>query len=52
MFTSAEIPLPPTPSEEGAELERRVAKLDQDIDGAVYTLYGLTDAERRLVEGE
>lgn len=41
-----------TPSEERAELERRVAQVDRDIDEAVYALYGLTDSERRLVEGE
>lgn len=45
-------PLRSTPSEERAELERRVAQVDWAIDEAVYALYGLTDAERRLVEGE
>jgi hypothetical protein len=45
-------PLRDTPSEERAELERRIAQVDRAIDEAVYALYGLTDAERRLVEGE
>jgi hypothetical protein len=29
----------------------RVAQVDRAIDEAVYALYGLTDAERRLVAG-
>ena len=45
-------PLRGTPSEERAELERHIAQVDRDIDEAVYALYGLTDAERQLVEGE
>lgn len=45
-------PLRSTPSEARAELERRVTDVDLAIDDAVYALYGLTDAERRLVEGE
>jgi hypothetical protein len=45
-------PLRGLPSEERAELERRVAQVDRDIDEAVYKLYGLTAAERRLVEGD
>jgi hypothetical protein len=40
------------PSEERAELERRTAQVDRAIDEAVYELYGLTDAERLLVERE
>ncbi len=44
-------PLRDTPSEERAYLERRVAQVDRAIDEAVYTLYGLADWERRLVEG-
>ena len=45
-------PLRDTPSEERAELERRVAQVDLAIDEAVYAPYSLTDAERRLVEGQ
>ena len=45
-------PLRDAPSEERAEVERRVAQVDRDIDEAVHALYGLTDAERRLVEGD
>ena len=33
-------------------MERRVAQVDRDIDEEVYVLYGLTDVERRLLEGE
>jgi hypothetical protein len=39
-----------TPSEERAELERRVEHKDREIDESVYALHALTDAERRLVE--
>jgi type I restriction-modification system DNA methylase subunit len=45
-------PLRGMPSEERLELERRIAQVDRALDEAVYALYGLTDAERRLVEGE
>ena len=45
-------PLRGAPSEAQADLERRVAHVDRAIDEAVYALYGLTDAERRLVENE
>jgi hypothetical protein len=44
--------IPEWPHNKRAELERRVAQVDRDIDEAVYKLYGLTDPERRLVEGE
>ena len=36
--------MPPT------DQEQRVAQVDRAIDEAVYALYDLTDAERRLVE--
>jgi hypothetical protein len=42
--------LQPTAREEWAELEEGVARVDRDIDKAVYALYGITDAERRSVE--
>ena len=31
---------------------RRVAQVDRANDEAVYALYGLTEVERRLVEGD
>ncbi|MDO8531055.1 MAG: hypothetical protein Q7T26_02640 [Dehalococcoidia bacterium] len=34
------------------DLEREAARTDREIDGVVYDLYGLTEAERKLVEGE
>ncbi|AGT43495.1 hypothetical protein [Treponema pedis] len=33
-------------------LEQRAAILDKQIDKAVYTLYGLTEEEIGIVEGE
>lgn len=39
-----------THSEERAELERKVAQMELAIDEAVYILYNLTNAEKRLVE--
>jgi adenine-specific DNA-methyltransferase len=41
-----------TPSAERDDLVHRIALTDRAIDEAVYALYGLTDAERQLVEGE
>ena len=39
-------------TKEKARAEKRQVELtDREIDAAVYELYGLTDAERRLVEG-
>jgi hypothetical protein len=39
-----------TPQEK-AVLERRIAATDRLIDQLVYELYGLTEAEIKLVEG-
>ena len=39
-----------TPAEH-TRLDRQIAATDQQIDRLVYDLYGLTDAEIRLVEG-
>ncbi|MBI4198685.1 MAG: hypothetical protein HY533_06205 [Chloroflexi bacterium] len=33
------------------DLLREIERTDREIDGMVYELYGLTEAERRLVEG-
>jgi hypothetical protein len=32
-------------------LEREIAATDAAIDNLVYELYGLTDEERRIIEG-
>ena len=32
-------------------MQREVDRVDSEIDWLVYKLYGLTEAERRLVEG-
>ena len=34
------------------DLEREAERTDREIDGVVYDLYGLTEAERKLVEEE
>ena len=39
------------PQSEHEEIEREIARTDQEIDNLVYDLYGLTLEERRLVEG-
>ncbi|MBI2303595.1 MAG: hypothetical protein HYU86_02465 [Chloroflexi bacterium] len=39
------------PQSEKEDRERKVARTDREIDALVYDLYGLTDEERRLVEG-
>ena len=39
-----------TPQEK-AVLERQIAATDREIDQLVYELYGLTEAEIKLVEG-
>ena len=33
-------------------LERKIARVDEEIDQRVYTLYGLTEEEIKIVEGE
>ncbi len=33
-------------------LEREIAAIDAEIDELVYELYGITDEERRVIEGE
>lgn len=37
--------------DERTRLERQIAAADQRIDRLVYELYGLTEAEIRIVEG-
>jgi primosomal protein N'' len=37
---------------ERTRLERQIAATDQRIDRLVYALYGLTEAEIKIVEGE
>ena len=44
-------PLRAVVSNEREDLLRSIQRLEDAIDGVVYELYGLTDADRRLVEG-
>jgi hypothetical protein len=41
---------PPTRSHEQESLQRTIAATDNQIDALVYELYGLTEAEIRVVE--
>jgi hypothetical protein len=43
--------VPRTPQEREA-IERQIEAADKSIDRLVYELYGLTDEEIRIVEGE
>ena len=36
---------------ESQELEREITRTDKEIDNLVYDLYGLTEEERKIVEG-
>lgn len=45
-------PLRDVPCTERDDLQHAIALKDAEIDAAVYDLYGLTEAERRLVEQE
>jgi hypothetical protein len=40
------------PTSERDDLQREVDRVDSEIDGLVYELVGLTEVERRLVEGD
>ncbi len=40
-----------TPGNERDELLREINHTDNEIDNLVYNLYGLTEEERKLVEG-
>ncbi len=44
-------PIRNTPCNERDELLRAIEQKDREIDQAVYDLYGLTEEERRIVEG-
>ncbi len=44
-------PIRKTPCNERDELLREIERTDKEIDNLVYDLYGLTEAERKLVEG-
>ena len=39
------------PSAERDKIEREIAVTDEKIDGIVYELYGVTEEERRIIEG-
>ncbi len=45
-------PIRNTPFSESEELKKEIEKTDKEIDNLVYDLYGLTEAERKIVEGE
>ena len=34
-----------------ARMDREIASTDAEIDNLVYGLYGITDPERRIIEG-
>ena len=38
--------------EEKKNLERQIARTDRKIDGLFYQLYGITEEERKIIEGE
>ncbi len=40
------------PSSERDKIEREIAVTDEKIDDLVYGLYGITDEERRIIEGK
>ena len=40
-----------TDQEEGTALQRQIDATDRQIDELVYEVYGLTEEERRIVEG-
>ncbi len=40
------------PSSEREKIEREIAVTDEKIDEIVYGLYGITEGERKIIEGE
>ncbi len=45
-------PMRDVPTSERDDLQREVDRVDSAIDGLVYELYGHTEAEQGLVEGD
>ncbi|MCK4222443.1 MAG: restriction endonuclease subunit M, partial [Dehalococcoidia bacterium] len=45
-------PIRNTPCNEHDDLLREISRTDNEIDNLVYDLYGLTEKERKIVEGE
>lgn len=45
-------PIRDMPFSERDELLRKIERTDKEIDNLVYSLYGLSDEERKIVEGE
>ena len=45
-------PIRNTPCNERDDLLREIGRSDDEIDDLVYDLYGLSDKERKIVEGE
>lgn len=39
------------PSNESDGLKREIERTDKEIDNLVFALYGLTETERKIVEG-
>jgi hypothetical protein len=39
------------PEAGATDLEREIARTDAEIDNLVYELYGITDEERKIIEG-
>ena len=50
-YEEEQLPKAKTPHEQES-LQRTIAATDKSIDALVYDLYGLTDDEIRIVEGE
>jgi len=34
------------------QIQRQIAKTDREIDDLVYKLYGITEEERKMIEGK
>ncbi len=37
---------------EKEQIQRQIEKTDREIDDMVYTLYGITEEERKIIEGK
>ena len=38
-------------TDEKAQLEKEIQKIDNEIDEEVYKLYGITEEEKKIIEG-
>ncbi|MCK4251154.1 hypothetical protein KAX97_06885 [candidate division WOR-3 bacterium] len=41
----------PTKDSEKEQIQRQIEKTDREIDDLVYKLYGITEKERKVIEG-